>query len=55
MPEINANNNQTNFEEIYKQYRQDGQQQAAQEIKIEPGKEQIAAVRKNEDGDIIAV
>ena len=54
MPEINAKNNQTNFEEIYKQYRQDGQEQAAQEIKVGPGKEQIAAVRKNEDGDIIA-
>jgi hypothetical protein len=54
MPDNNASNNHTNFEEIYKQYRQDGQQQAAQEIKIEPGKEQIVAVRKNEDGDIVA-
>ncbi|MEV5027796.1 DUF3892 domain-containing protein [Paenibacillus sp. LPE1-1-1.1] len=53
MPNINSNNN-SNFEGIYNQYRQEGQQVAAQEIKAEPGKEQIVAVRKNEDGDIIA-
>ncbi|RAP75773.1 DUF3892 domain-containing protein [Paenibacillus montanisoli] len=47
-------NNNSNFEEIYHQYRQQGQQQAAQEIQDEPGKEQIVAVRKNEEGDLIA-
>ncbi|RCW43106.1 DUF3892 domain-containing protein [Paenibacillus prosopidis] len=54
MPNINSNNN-SNFDEIYNQYRQEGQQRAAQEIRTEPGKEQIVAVRKNEDGDIIAI
>lgn len=54
MPNFNSNNNNLNFEEIYNQYRQEGQQRAAQEIKIEPDKEQIVAVRKNEEGDIIA-
>lgn len=53
MPNINSTNN-SNFEGIYNQYRQEGQQRAAQEIKEEPGKEQIVAVQKNEDGDIIA-
>jgi hypothetical protein len=45
-----------NYEKIYDQYRQQSEQQAH----LEPskgngdGKEQIAAVRKNDDGDIIA-
>ncbi|QYR19249.1 DUF3892 domain-containing protein [Paenibacillus sp. sptzw28] len=54
MPNFNSNNNNLNFEEIYNQYRQEGQQRASEEINVVPGKEQIVAVRKNEDGDIIA-
>ncbi|MFD2924791.1 DUF3892 domain-containing protein [Halobacillus naozhouensis] len=45
------------FEQIYNQYKQDGEQQASQESQntANEGQEEIAAVRKNDDGDIIAV
>ncbi|QDP39853.1 DUF3892 domain-containing protein [Radiobacillus deserti] len=47
-------NNQ--FEEIFNQYKADGEQQAHQEVQqVNPNQEQIIAVRKNEDGDIIAI
>ncbi|TVY07168.1 DUF3892 domain-containing protein [Paenibacillus cremeus] len=55
MPNNYPSSDNANFEEIYNQYRQEGQQRAALEIKTEGGKEQIVAVRKNEDGDIIAI
>lgn len=44
------------FEQVWEQYKQDGQQKALDESqnKNNAGKEQIVAVRKNEDGDIIA-
>ena len=43
------------FEGIYKQYKRQGEKQAQEEITQEtPGQEQIVAVRKNDDGDIIA-
>ncbi len=47
----------SDFEEIYNQYKQQGEQNAAQEQANQPqqGQEQIVAVRKNDDGDIIAV
>ncbi len=47
----------SDFEQIYKQYKADGEQQAAQESQklSNEGQEEIVAVRKNEDGDIIAV
>ncbi|UOQ92226.1 DUF3892 domain-containing protein [Halobacillus shinanisalinarum] len=45
------------FEQIYNKYKQDGEQQASQESQnaIDDGREEIVAVRKNEDDDIIAV
>ncbi|UOQ84661.1 DUF3892 domain-containing protein [Gracilibacillus salinarum] len=45
------------FEKIYQDYKQQGEEQAQQEVPAlgELGKEQIVAVRKNDDGDIIAV
>ncbi|MFC4401765.1 DUF3892 domain-containing protein [Gracilibacillus xinjiangensis] len=44
------------FEKIYQNYKQQGEEQAQQEVPSsgELGKEQIVAVRKNDDGDIIA-
>lgn len=46
------------FEQIYAAYKAAGEQQAIQEnsgaAPVSPGKEQIIAVRKNEDGDLIA-
>lgn len=44
------------FNEIYNQYKQQGEQQAISEEteEVRAGKEKISAVRKNEDGDIIA-
>lgn len=46
------------FEQIYATYKAAGEQQAIQEnagtSPLSPGKEQIIAVRKNEDGDLIA-
>lgn len=47
---------QKNFEQIYQQYKQHGEQQAqleAGEGNLD-GKEAFVAVRKNNDGDIIA-
>lgn len=41
-----------NFEKIYSDYKNQGEDQDPPEIKS--GQEQITAVRKNEDGDIIA-
>ena len=42
------------FEKAYEQYRRQGLEQAKQEIQMDPQQEQIVAVRKNEDGDLIA-
>lgn len=45
------------FEDIYEQYKKDGQKTAKAELTGESleGKETLIAVKKNEDGDIIAV
>ncbi|QQZ11304.1 DUF3892 domain-containing protein [Heyndrickxia vini] len=46
------------FEEIYKQYKQQGETNAKMEMLDEgnkSNKEKIIAVRKNDDGDIIAI
>jgi hypothetical protein len=46
------------FEQIYQNYRQQGEMQAMQEqaqTAATDGKESIVAVRKNNDGDIIAI
>jgi hypothetical protein len=47
---------QKNFEEIYNQYKEESEQQAKVEASQvgNDGKEEISAVRKNDDGDIIA-
>lgn len=47
---------QKNFEEIYKQYKQEGEQRAQIEVNQGSvvGKEEFVAVRKNDDGDLIA-
>lgn len=47
---------QNEFEKIYEQYKQESEQQALSEAEPSKstGKEGIAAVRKNDDGDIIA-
>lgn len=43
------------FNKIYQEYKDQSQGQALNEAKdFQPGKEQIIAVRKNDDGDIIA-
>lgn len=44
------------FNQIFNEYKQQGEQQASAESGTDsnPGKEKIVAVRKNEDGDIIA-
>lgn len=44
------------FEQIFQQYKQQGEQQAQAEMSSQDlsGKEEIAAVRKNDEGDIIA-
>ncbi|WP_102346566.1 DUF3892 domain-containing protein [Bacillus sp. Marseille-P3661] len=42
------------FEEIYNEYRNQSEQQAVEEINESTTKDSIEAVRKNEDGDIIA-
>jgi hypothetical protein len=47
-----------NYEQIYRNYRQQGEMQAAQDqmnAAATDGKESIVAVRKNDDGDIIAI
>jgi hypothetical protein len=45
-----------NFEKVYEEYKQQGEQQAQFEAgqSNQDGKEEIVAVRKNDDGDIIA-
>ncbi|GEC92018.1 MULTISPECIES: DUF3892 domain-containing protein [Brevibacillus] len=50
---------QPSFEQIYEAYKNAGEQQAIQENEgnsplANTGKEQIVAVRKNDDGDLIA-
>ncbi|MCI2257002.1 DUF3892 domain-containing protein [Domibacillus indicus] len=47
---------QDRFEQVYDQYKQQSQQMASQVIQnsSSDGQEQITAVRKNEEGDIIA-
>lgn len=47
---------QKDFEQIYNEYREQSEQQANYETIQEDvsGKEEIVAVRKNDDGDIIA-
>jgi hypothetical protein len=55
MKQVPANQN---YEQIYQDYRQQGENQAAQEqmqSAATDGKESIVAVRKNDDGDIIAI
>ena len=43
------------FNQIYKDYKEQSQGQAELEANsAQPGKEQIVAVRKNDDGDLIA-
>ncbi|MCA1029578.1 DUF3892 domain-containing protein [Bacillus timonensis] len=43
------------YAEIYKDYKQQGQDQAASEmVDSDSGVEKIVAVRKNDDGDLIA-
>jgi hypothetical protein len=45
------------FEQIYNEYKSQGEVQASQEESSQssdPSKEKIVAVRKNDDGDIIA-
>lgn len=45
-----------NFEEIYEQYKQQGTENSILENRNQDdGKEEIIAVRKNEDGDIVAI
>lgn len=47
---------QNDFEKIYNEYREQSEQQTGMETTEEDltGKEEIIAVRKNDDGDIIA-
>ncbi|MET3698937.1 uncharacterized protein DUF3892 [Bacillus oleivorans] len=44
------------FEQIYEEYKNQGEQQAQEEVPSvnNTNKEEIVAVRKNEDGDLIA-
>lgn len=43
------------FNQIYNEYKEQSRGQAQQEVnEHQPGKEQIVAVRKNDDGDLIA-
>jgi hypothetical protein len=43
------------FNQIYNEYKEQSQEQAELEANSQqPGKEQIVAVRKNDDGDLIA-
>jgi hypothetical protein len=55
---MNQGPSDQNYEQIYQDYRQHGENQAAQEqmhTSATDGKESIVAVRKNDDGDIIAI
>lgn len=53
-----TSSNEKDFARIYEEYKANGEQQAILENGGEaqsiPGKEQIVAVRKNDDGDLIA-
>jgi hypothetical protein len=45
----------TDFNQIYKEYKQQGEEQARTEAaETDSTKEKIVAVRKNDDGDLIA-
>lgn len=44
-------NNEIDYAKIYEQYRNEGRIDGYQ---VDEGKEEIVAVRKNEDGDLIA-
>lgn len=49
---------QKNYEQIFNEYKQQGEQNALKEDNngtIQSDKEQIVAVRKNDNGDIIAI
>ncbi|SFL53968.1 Protein of unknown function [Paenibacillus sp. 1_12] len=55
---MNQDSGKPNYEQIYQEYRQQGEIQAAQDQISQAstdGKESIVAVRKNADGDIIAI
>lgn len=55
---MNQDPTNQNFEQIYKDYRLHGEMQVSQnqmQTAATDGKETIVAVRKNDDGDIIAV
>ncbi|WP_040206097.1 DUF3892 domain-containing protein [Neobacillus jeddahensis] len=45
---------QKNFEQIYQEYKEQSEQRAETDQGFSAGKEGIVAVRKNEEGDIIA-
>lgn len=47
---------QKDFNQIYKEYKEQSQGQARMELDedVNPGQEKITAVRKNDDGDLIA-
>ncbi|MRG87812.1 DUF3892 domain-containing protein [Salinibacillus xinjiangensis] len=48
-------NKQDDFENIYNEYKSQGDEQARLEVEEDAtGKEKIVAVRKNDDGDLIA-
>ncbi|MFD0677789.1 MULTISPECIES: DUF3892 domain-containing protein [unclassified Paenibacillus] len=54
----NPTNQNPSYEQIYQEYRQQGEMQAGQDqmnTAATAGKEHIVAVRKNNDGDIIAI
>lgn len=43
------------FEKIYQEYKQQSEQEVSMEASMDPsGKEEFVAVKKNDDGDIIA-
>jgi hypothetical protein len=55
---MNQGPSNQNYEKIYQDYRQQGENQATQEqmqSSAADSKESIVAVRKNDDGDIIAI
>jgi hypothetical protein len=55
---MNQGPTEPSYEQIYQNYRQQGEMQAAQnqmKAAATDGKESIVAVRKNDDGDIIAI
>jgi hypothetical protein len=55
---MNQGPSNQNYEQIYQDYRKNGENQAVQEqmnSSAIDGKESIVAVRKNDDGDIIAI